>query len=142
MAPLPAIGRIVHFRSRTGKYTVPAMITCNIWTLNLEGVQRGLVATLTAQDSVHLTVFTPGLAPAGVGSRAAADDFVAPPTARRNVDSNLSGTVLMPVGENLGGTYQEWDVPFWDSDGFDHMPDGNYGGTQPAGTWTWPGRSA
>jgi hypothetical protein len=91
----PTIGRIVIYKSRTGKYVVPAIITATKETLNPEGVAGGFIEDLTDGDHVHLTVFTPGKP----GKRANADDFVG---ARKDA----------PISENLGGgTYQEWDVP-------------------------------
>jgi hypothetical protein len=112
-----AIGRVVIFRSRTGGYDVPAIVTATTGSLAPAGVAaweksegaRG-VPPLTAPDRVHLTVLTPGVP----GQRATADDFL--------VESEH------PVQENVGGTYQEWDVPF------------DAGGALGAGTWRWPER--
>lgn len=154
MNPAPTIGRIVHFRSRTGKYTVPAIITCTVHTANPDSLERGTLPLFSRTSSVHLTVFTPGLPPAGIGSRANADDFIAPPTAQRHVygplhvngeptgGNGVLGFQPVPVGENLGGTYQEWDVPFWDpaaDDTYSELWDGIYL-FQDAGSWTWPPR--
>lgn len=119
MAPAPTIGRIVIFRSRTGKYEVPAIVTATGETLAPEGVaafeasggEKG-VPPLTGEQHVHLTVLTPGLP----GQRGSAEDF--------EVQS------AHPVQENVGGTYQEWDVPP------DHDP---FTGQLP-GTWRWPAR--
>ena len=106
-----AIGRIVHYRSRTGKYTCPAMITATVDTLFRPNVEAGYIADLTSVNNVHLTVFTPG-AP---GKRATAEDFEA--------------RVNAPISENVSGTYQEWDVPHGELDA-----EGNI----PAGTWAFP----
>lgn len=95
----PTIGRIVHYRSRTGNYTVPAIITATQETLYRPGVDGGFVPDLTDARNVHLTVFTPGKP----GLRTTADDFVAPS--------------VPPVSENVAGTYQEWDVPEGDGPG-------------------------
>lgn len=114
----PMIGRIVWYRSRTGNYTVPAMITCTVETLAPIGLKlweeskgQAGVPPLTGPDRVHLAVFTPGIP----GMRADAQDFV--------VESEF------PRSENVAGTYQEWDIPLDESG--DHAP----------GTWRWPERS-
>lgn len=57
----PTIGRIVVYRSRTGGYDVPAIITATRDTLNRKVVQAGYVPDLTDDEHVHLTVFTPGM---------------------------------------------------------------------------------
>lgn len=117
----PSIGRIVIFRSRTGRYSVPAIITATQESLVPLGVDawresegaRG-VPPLTDPHGVHLTVLTPGIP----GQRASAEDFEVPSE--------------HPVQENVGGVYQEWDVPFAGQlTGYDE---------QPAGTWAWPQR--
>lgn len=130
MTPAPSIGRIVVFRSRTGKYDVPAIITATTATLNPEGVAAYLrsqdlleagddaytgrkgVPPLSSDDCVHLTVFTPGIP----GQRGSADDFLAAPS---------TGI----IGENVAGCYQEFDVPA--STGL---------GDPAPGTWRWPMR--
>jgi hypothetical protein len=135
--PAPTIGRIVWFRSRTGAYDVPAMITATADTLNPDGVQayrnsiqlrheaenadcppdrqpplRG-VPPLSSDRHVHLTVFTPGIP----GQRATAEDFLVSPS---------TGI----VGENVAGCYQEFDVP----------QDATRDAHVPPGTWRWPPR--
>lgn len=61
MAPTaPSIGRIVLYRSRTGNYTLPAVVTATQDTLWAEGVERGDVPGLASEQHVHLHVFTPG----------------------------------------------------------------------------------
>lgn len=102
----PTIGRIVLFRSRTGNYTVPAIVNATQDTLYRPGVDGGFVPDLSSGSHVHLTVLTPGKP----GKRATVTDFVAPSA--------------HPVGENVAGCYQEWDVP--EGDG--------------PGTWAWPPR--
>lgn len=121
MNAAPSIGRIVIFRSRTGGYDVPAIITATTETLAPAGVdaffasegKRG-VPPLTDEAHVHLTVFTPGLP----GQRANADDFL--------VKSQYG------VGENVAGCYQEWDVPRND------LVDDPEGGDVAPGSWRWP----
>lgn len=134
----PSIGRIVIFRSRTGAYDCPAIITATEDTLNPAGVAayeasvaaraehlasypskddvlpplRG-VPPLTGPDHVHLTVFTPGIP----GQRGDADDFLTQPS---------TGI----IGENVAGCYQEYDV----------VPDRVRDASVPAGTWRWPTR--
>lgn len=114
----PTIGRIVLYRSRTGKYTVPAVVTATVDTLNSEGVSAGTVPALTSDSHVHLTVFTPGKP----GMRSSADDFL--------VESPY------PVSENVAGTYQEWDVPFWQPTATPSIPE--IPEEQKPGTWGWP----
>lgn len=109
---VPSIGRIVIFRSRTGKYDVPAIITSTTNTLNPEGVEAGHVPPLSSATHVHLTVFTPGRP----GTRGPASDFL--------VESSHGR------GENVAGCYQEWDVPF----------DAERDASVPPGTWRWPTR--
>jgi hypothetical protein len=117
MTPKPTIGRIVWYRSRTGKYTVPAIISATTETLYRPNVEAGFIDDL-GENQVHLTVFTPGQP----GRRPGAVDFV---------DGSDK-----PIAPNIGGLYQEWSVDFWESPG-DFWPDED----QPAGTWTWPRRS-
>lgn len=90
----PTIGRIVIYRSRTGDYDVPAIVTATQETLNPKGVEAGFVPALSSEDHVHLTVFTPGMP----GMRRSAEDF--------KVESEHG------VSENVAGCYQEWDIPF------------------------------
>lgn len=113
----PTIGRIVLYRSRTGKYTVPAVVTATTETLNPEGVEAGHVPPLSSEDHVHLTVFSPGKP----GLRLGAEDFKVPASASR------------PVDENVGGTYREWDVPPNDPPDGDGLTD-----EHAPGTWRWP----
>lgn len=98
----PTIGRIVHYRSRTGDYDVPAIINCSTATINPKGVEAGHVPALSSDDHVHLTVFTPGKPadydlPEGASSR------------------------------NVAGTYQEWDIPL--NRGVDNDPNAVAAGT-------------
>lgn len=108
----PTIGRIVIYRSRTGTYDVPAIITATTETLNPKGVEAGHVPALSSEGHVHLTVFTSGQP----GLRGDADDFL--------VESEH------PVSENVAGCYQEWDIPF----------DAKRDAEVPPGTWRWPER--
>lgn len=95
----PTIGRIVIYRSRTGNYDCPAKATATRETLHRPNVEAGLIADLSGDSHVHLTVFTPGKP----GKRAAATDF----------------KTESPHGraENSGGLYQEWDIAHDDSAG-------------------------
>lgn len=122
----PSICRMVVYRSRTGAYEVPAVITATHDSLNPQGVNayinsggvRG-VPPLSSPDHVHLTVFTPGIP----GQRATAEDFEGP-----RADA--------PISENVAGCYQEWDVPL---DGSEAQPQ-EVVGIQTPGTWSWPQR--
>lgn len=104
------IGRVVIYRSRTGDYDVPAIVSATTDTLNPKGVELGHVPALSTPNHVHLTVLTPGKP----GKRRDADDFLVESPHGR--------------GENVAGTYQEWDI-------------GPAEGDEPApGTWRWPER--
>jgi len=123
MADHVTLTRAVLYRSRTGAYTVPAVVTCTARSLNPAGVEAGALPPLSSSQHVHLTVFTPGKP----GKRADATDFV--------TESQH------PVSENLAGCYQEWDIPFWEPADSEKQSweDGDYS-VQPAGTWAWPQR--
>lgn len=108
----PTIGRIVHYRSRTGRYTVPAIVTATVDTLFRPAVEGGHIPDLSSPMHVHLTVFTPGT----------------PGERLPDTDPTINAA-------NLGGSYQEWDVPFDASTGFRPPED-----PQAAGTWAWPPR--
>lgn len=111
----PTLGRIVIYRSRTGDYDVPAIITATEETLNPKGVELGHVPPLSGNMYVHLTVFTPGKP----GMRRGAEDFkVESPHGR---------------GENVSGCYQEWDIPMAD-------PNNSGDGAPQPGSWRWPVR--
>lgn len=108
----PTIGRIVIYRSRTGDYDVPAVITATQETLNRKGVEAGHIPDLSGPMRVHLTCFT-----AGKPGKRDADDFL--------VESEHGRS------ENVAGCYQEWDIPFWTGDPFDDVA---------PGSWRWPER--
>ena len=119
----PTLTRAVLYRSRTGQYTVPAVVTCTSRSLNPAGVESGNLPPLSSDSHVHLTVFTPGKP----GLRADAADFVV--------------TNQQPISENVSGCYQEWDIPFWECPDaqLDLWLSGDYA-QQPAATWAWPPR--
>lgn len=110
----PTIGRIVIYRSRTGDYDVPAIITATRDTLNPKGVELGHIPALSSDTHVHLTCFTAGKP----GKRRPAEDF--------KVESAFGRS------ENVSGCYQEWDIP-------QMAPQGT---AESAGTWRWPERVA
>lgn len=89
---------MVEYRSRTGNYSIPAVVTAVKDTLYRPGVEGGYVPDIDTDLHVHLTVFTPGKP----GNRVDASDFLSVPTE--------------PVSENVSGTYQEWNIPY-DADG-------------------------
>ena len=113
--PKPTICRTVVYRSRTGNYSVPAIITATQETLYRPGVDAGYVADLTSPEHVHLQVFTPGKP----GMRKDADNFL--------VESEHGRA------ENVGGSYPEYDVPQWE-------PSDDGDATPAPGTWSWPPR--
>jgi hypothetical protein len=136
----PTIGRVVWYRSRTGLYSVPAIITATVDTLARGAVEAGIIPDLTDWQHVHLTVFSPGIPVIGPNS--------AP-------GSGSETAYVLPSGAtsfNLAGTYQEWNVPFFDPGGLavscapDAADDNLIAGDPPvleqlAGSWTWPVRS-
>lgn len=106
------LGRIVHYRSRTGNYSVPAIVNCTTDSIYQPGVEAGFVPAIDRIDKVHLTVFSPGRAGMRVDQEntPGAEAFVV--------------TSPYPISENVSGCYQEWNIPY-DSDGG-------------PGTWMWP----
>lgn len=121
MQQRPSIGRIVIYRSRTGGYDVPAIVTATTATLNRTGVEAGYVPDLTSPDHVHLTVLTPGIP--GLGNVHEEPQFLTQTSAR-------AGGEPVPIQKNAGGTYQEWDIPMDAPEGVNPGP--------AAGTWRWP----
>lgn len=122
-----SIGRIVIYRSRTGSYDVPAMVTATEETLNPAGVkvfeESGGSRGVPPLDPgcVHLTVFTPGRP----GLRGSADDFEVEPE--------------YGVSENVAGCYQEWNIPECVLPPADKIVAGER--AEPAaGSWRWPER--
>jgi hypothetical protein len=116
----PTIGRIVIYRSRTGDYDVPAIITATRETLNPKGIEAGYIPDLSSDDHVHLTVFTAGM-PGLRGSVIERDDF-------KTVSK-------YPISENVAGCYQEWDIPHFEPPELPYDSAGD--GLQP-GSWRWP----
>jgi hypothetical protein len=107
----PTIGRIVIYRSRTGNYDVPAIVSATTETLFVENVESGMIPGLSSDEHVHLTVFSPG----PYGRRVEATDFKVESEHGRN--------------ENMGGSYTEWNIAHAELvDGEEPMP----------GTWRWP----
>lgn len=112
----PPIGRIVIYRSRTGDYSVPAIITATKTTLNPKGVELGHVPDLSSDNHVHLTVFTPGKP----GMQRGADNFLVESEHERS--------------ENVAGCYQEWNVPYWAAE-----HDAQNASSEPEpGSWRFP----
>lgn len=122
----PSIGRIVWYRSRTGKYSLPAMITATQETLDPDGVKlysdthgKMGVPALSSPDHVHLLVLTPGVE----------SDQALPDVSK---------------SRNRGGTYQEWNVELWEPSGpsMEELSKPQAGSRppeeQPGGTWIWP----
>lgn len=112
----PTIGRIVIYRSRTGDYDVPAIITATTATRNLKGVRLGHIPPLSSVKHVHLTCFTVGKP----GVRRGAEDF--------KVESEHGRS------ENVSGCYQEWDIPPAPLNAITDEPE------RTPGTWRWPER--
>jgi hypothetical protein len=108
---IPTIGRIVIYRSKTGDYVMPAIVSATLDTLHQPNVDAGHMHPLSGPLNVHLTVFTAGYQ--GQVSQSTMENHpeLADP-ARRNYPA--------------GGTFQEWDIPYSDTD-------------EP-GCWSWPVR--
>lgn len=127
----PTLGRIVIYRSRTGNYDVPAIITATVHTLAEVGVkmwhetdgEKG-VPPLSSEKHVHLAVLTPGIP----GLRAAAQDFKTESPHGRQ--------------ENVNGIYQEWDIE--PADDPEAVAYGVIAGADNPfivpGSWRWPER--
>jgi hypothetical protein len=113
--PLPTIGRIVVYRSRSARYVMPAVVSATRETLWRPGVEAGALPDLDSDRHVHLTVFTPGRQGHTTGEQSLA------PVAHEG------GPSPFPRSENQGGTYTEWNVPHDES------------GETP-GSWSWPVR--
>lgn len=60
MTDLPHMGGIVHYKSKTRGYELPAIVTATTRTLDPLGVEMKDVLSLDAPDQVHLQVFTCG----------------------------------------------------------------------------------
>lgn len=111
--PGPAIGRVVHYVSRTGNYTLPAMVNCTLDSIYQPGVDAGHLPPITDAYHAHLTVFSPGRP----GMRVTGSEL-------KDVEGQFLAPSKYPISENVAGTYQEWDI------GFDRAG--------AAGTWHWP----
>lgn len=131
---IPSIGRIVWYRSRTDAYTVPAIITTTVETLYEPAVEAGYIPGLFSPTHVHLTVFSPGI-----------------PVVGPNVPlgTEKPDTMGLPTGAssyNLAGTYQEWNVPFFDPSAYGDNAVPVSCAPKPTtdelvqlpGTWAWP----
>jgi hypothetical protein len=112
----PTLGRVVHYRSKTGRYTLAADVIGTVNSLAPEGVAAGFVPALSTSEHVHLLVKTPGLP----GNR-------------------LPDTDPAITADPKGGTYVEHNIPFWDPASL--VKDEAWSPEdQPAGSWTWPPR--
>jgi hypothetical protein len=123
------LGRMVWYRSKTGTYTCPAIITATVDSIYQPNVDEGHLLPLSSNTHVHLTVFTPGLqGHASDATRKTYPDLVA--------DDRFN--------KPAGGSFQEFDIPFWDGLGElyqrDVDPSEFEHDMQPAGTWMWPAR--
>lgn len=110
MTVMATIGRIVVYRSKTGKYVVPAIVSATVETLYRPAVEEGHLSDLTDDSHVHLTVFTPGFQ-----------------GHRNSTTTPEQAAELTRLSTPAGGTYQEFDVPYDESG---EMP----------GSWSWPRR--
>lgn len=106
------IARAVIYRSKTGNYDLPAVVTATVATLDPEGVRLGHVPELDSPDRVHLTVFTCG-----------------------KQGSSRDGN---PVNnEAAGGSYQEFNIPQFVCEEVAREDEGQ---EPEPGSWRWPER--
>lgn len=106
----PGLAKSVIYRSRTGDYDCAAIIAATRSSLNIKNVEKGFLPPISVETNVHLIVFSAGRTGQGRTIMDAEKDFL--------VKSEHG------VSVNIGGTYQEWDIPY--------DPDGG------PGTWRWP----
>lgn len=154
----PSLCRNVIYRSRTGDYSLAAMVIGTIDSLNPLGVERGQVPPITADTNVHLVVFTPGLPPWDTPGRTTS---IIDPSRELGdrIIQDTEGTARPTVlGEGqflgmtaFGGTYAEFDIPFspvatvGETSTVTDLADGDTWGNaaafpQEPGTWAWPPR--
>lgn len=131
MIQKPSLGRIVHYRSRTGDYTLAAIVAATQADLYRPNVEAGFIPDLDSDMHVHLVCFTPGLPGAGQDPSKA---FAAPfqetdeELIRRIKQAEEAGTEApLPISLPASGTLQEWNIP--------------YANPPEPGTWRWPPRS-
>lgn len=118
------LGQTVLFRSRTGAWTAPAVVTATQESLNRDNVTAGHVPDLTDPLNVHLTVLTPGI-----------QGHVSDRTAAEHPELVADDRPNKPAG----GSFQEWDVAQWLPESPPEEWDREFDyADQPAGTWTWP----
>lgn len=117
------LGQTVLFRSRTGAWTAPAIVTATLDSLHRPNVDAGHVPPLTDGFNVHLTVLTPGI-----------QGHVSDTTAAEHPELVADDRPNKPAG----GSFQEWDVPEWVPDDPETWDEPFEYADQPAGTWTWP----
>lgn len=156
------LGRTVIYRSKTGDYSLAAIVIADGASINPLGVERRQVPALTGPDHVHLTVLTPGLPPAATPEHTAQIIDTRRPLGQRQIPP------MEPIGDELhrledgqfigmtqfGSTYAEFDIPWWrrpgilgdlsDTEVAARIMDGHHLfepgrwdlADQPAGTWT------
>jgi hypothetical protein len=143
------LGATVIYRSRTGDYSLAAIVTATASSIKPLGVERGFVPPLSGEHCVHLAVMTPGLPSWETPGHTAQ---VLDPTrefgdrvlwvAERPGENDLKGEEFV-AQTPFGGTYQEFDIPMWldprmqpgnritfGQDGFEYDQ-------QAPGTWTF-----
>lgn len=139
--PTPLLGDLVIYRSRTGDYSLAAIVTATVHSINPVGVERGQVPPLSTDAHVHLAVFTPGLPP--VATPQSTHVVIDPerPLGKRMLppDTELEDGKFLALTA-LGGTYAEFDIPLWDGDdqfsrGAGLPPYGDHLARQAPGTW-------
>lgn len=137
----PHLGQTVLYRSRTGDYTMAAIVIANTRSINPLGVERGQVPPLTDDSHVHLTVLSPGLPPVETPDRTTVLVDPKKPLGSRIVELPPEGRAGYdePAAflgmTQFGSTYAEFDIPFWDPDRRVYLD--AHDSPQPAGTWTF-----
>lgn len=125
------LGQPVIYRSKTGDYSLSAIVTATTASINLKGVEAGYVPPLTDEDHVHLVVFTPGLPPLETPAHTSKVIDRTQPLGTREFPAAISMPPSMTapavphpgeLGDGrflaltaFGGTYAEFDIPRWRS---------------------------
>lgn len=123
--PFIPLGATVIYRSKTGDYSLAAIVTATRASINALGVERGFVPAITEPDRVHLAVMTPGRVAGETPSYTAQIIDPDRPLGDRQVpltklvgDQRVSRVTELEGNQFVamtafGGTYQEFDIPLW-----------------------------
>lgn len=121
---MTVLASTIIYRSKTGDYSLAAVVIADAESINPLGVERRQVPPLTGPGNVHLTVLTPGLPPVLTPARTAQIIDTRLPLGSRQIELNEA---LDSIGDEMadleegqfvgmtqfGSTYAEYDIPFW-----------------------------